>query len=103
MSIFHDVAGLLTLNLTVPPTLVLISVVKPTISSSTPSTRHSLSGVPGLVFSQATLFTTGASQGPAAAALDAPAISGKPRAAVAMTSSLAVVPRQRATWPGRWG
>ena len=51
------------------PLLTLIDVEKPWIEGSpVPETRQLLSGVPGLVFSQATGFWIGSAQGSAASA-----------------------------------
>ena len=67
---WYEVAGVLILKLTVWPTLTLIEVAKPWIEASpTPSTCQSAGASPGLVFSQATLLTTGAAQGSAAEAV----------------------------------
>ena len=65
----------LILNATVSPLLTLIAVAKPWIESSPAlSISHVLGSAPGWVFSQATGFVTGGSQG-AAWAAGAPAAS----------------------------
>src|SRR3954447_6243440 len=69
MSRRYDVALVSILKPSVSPTLMLICVAKPwMLLLPAPVTPHSLSGLPGLVFSQATGLVTGASQGAATAA-----------------------------------
>src|SRR5215468_1143889 len=70
-----------------------MSVANPTMSSSG-VTRHCDSGVPGCVFSQATLLVTGGSH-TAACALD-PASTGRPNATTVSATSRATHRR------GRW-
>ena len=66
MSRRYAVAGVSILNPTVSPRLTLMSVAKPWIELlPAPVMPHSLSGLPGFVFSQATGLTTGASHGAA--------------------------------------
>ena len=68
MSRRYDDAGVSILKPSVSPTLTLISVANPwMVLLPAPLTPHSLSGVPGLVFSQATGLTIGASHGAAVA------------------------------------
>ena len=69
MSSRYDVAVVLTLKLSVSPTLTLISVAKPwMVVLPEPLTSQVLLGVPGLLFSQATGLARGA-QGSAAASV----------------------------------
>ena len=68
MSIRYALAVVSTLNETVPPWSTLMLVAKPWIDvEPAPLTSHSLGGLPGLVFSQATGFVIGASHGAATA------------------------------------
>ena len=79
MSRRYDDAEVSTLNPTVSPWSTLISVAKPWMELlPAPVMSHSLSGLPGLVFSQATGLTTGTSHGAAlagrAGSTDSPAV-----------------------------
>src|SRR6478609_1964198 len=87
MSRRYDDAGVSILKPSVSPTLTLIWVAKPwMLLLPAPVIPHSLSGLPGLVFSQATGLTTGASHGAATAAGGAttlsPATTSAPTAAM---------------------
>src|SRR5512144_2595946 len=81
MSSRYDEAAVSILKPSVSPTLTLISVANPWIVLlPAPLMPHSLSGLPGLLFSQATGLTIGASHG---AAVAGPAGSTTVRPAVA--------------------
>src|SRR6478735_8219237 len=86
---WYLVAGVLTLKRTVSPGLTLIVVAKPWIVvEPDPVTCHSLAGFPGLLFSHAMTFVTGAAHGSAALAVGAPRASARSsvRAPAAATS-----------------
>src|SRR5205823_4321303 len=69
MSRCHADAGVLTLNDSVSPRLMLMAVAKPwMVESPTPDTCQSLAGSPGRLFSQATTLVTGTAHGSLAAA-----------------------------------
>src|SRR5689334_20371311 len=92
MSTRYEAAMVDILNLTVSPTLTLISVAKPWIVElPAPAMAQILLEVPGLEFSQAIGFTTGA-QGSAAAARSAiGTVSATRRAMTDAARSLAAI------------
>src|SRR5215470_8478645 len=91
MSRRYDVARVSTLNPIVPPWSTLMSVAKPWMAElPDPVMPHWLSGVPGLVFSQATGLWIGASHGAASAG----GADGTTMVRVAATSTAATYPGQ---------
>src|SRR6266516_2129218 len=89
MSSRYDRALVLTLKLSVSPMFTLIWVANPWIPEvPEPEMSHSLAGLPGLLFSQATAFVTGGAHGSTAAS-ERPASGGAANGSAAATTMAA--------------
>src|SRR5687768_14372316 len=87
MSSRYDDASVSTLKPTACPWSTLMSVAKPWIEDDpAPAIPHSLSGLPGRVFSHATGLVTGGSHGAAAAGVAAVTMASPADARTSVTS-----------------